>query len=408
LRNDDDGLTQVEAFGGMPVRLLPNLDSLIFIEVTGAHIPHRFHKEDREMTARLSDPLGYSNNDFWGVYGHEPYDVFYSDPDGSFNLNGECVTVEATFIRGLPAGGVLNIAEVYLKFTDGSLKHADFVTSYLALGDNAIPSSAANAADGDEKTFTEMGNTVGQKLRLRVTVGYRFAPEPGGRLDIKPGSCPNPLNVKSKDALPVAILGAEDLDAKEIDTSTILLEGVAPVRWSYEDVATPFSGELCDCWAQGPDGFEDLTLKFSRQDIVRALGPVNDRDTIEVTATWKLLDGTEMEGSDCIVILKKPAAKKNAQLAGTRSSESCEAPGLQISPNPIRDRSSMYLILHSDSHMILTIHDITGATIETVADQELAAGWHTLDWNPQLPSGTYFCRLQTDGYNETRRMTVIR
>lgn len=69
-------------------------------------------------------------------------------------------------------------------------------------------------------------------------------------VDIKPGSCPNPLNLKSKGVLPVAVLGTEEFDVTTIDPLSILLsreeveEGVAPIRSDYEDVATPFEGEL--------------------------------------------------------------------------------------------------------------------------------------------------------------------
>ena len=40
-------------------------------------------------------------------------------------------------------------------------------------------------------------------------------------VDIKPGSCPNPLNIKSKGVLPVAILGTEDFDVKDIKVNSI-------------------------------------------------------------------------------------------------------------------------------------------------------------------------------------------
>ena len=58
-------------------------------------------------------------------------------------------------------------------------------------------------------------------------------------IDIKPQSCPNPLNVKKKGVLPVAILGTADFDVNEVDPATVELEGVAPLRWDWEDVATP-------------------------------------------------------------------------------------------------------------------------------------------------------------------------
>ncbi len=126
-------------------------------------------------------------------------------------------------------------------------------------------------------------------------------------IDIKPGSCPNPLNTKSKGVLPVAILGTDAFDVADIDVASIRLQGVAPIRSSIEDVSTPVSDDLddCDCTTDGPDGFDDLTLKFWTQEIVAALGPVNDGDEIVLTLTGSLLDGTPIEGQDCVLILKK-------------------------------------------------------------------------------------------------------
>jgi hypothetical protein len=127
----------------------------------------------------------------------------------------------------------------------------------------------------------------------------------GIAIDIKPHSCPNPLNVKSKGVLPVAVLGTEDFDVYEIDVASIELEGVRPIRSDYEDVATPFDGELCDCHELGADGFEDLTLKFEKQEIVSAIEPVSDREELVLTLTGELFDGTPIEGQDCVVIIRR-------------------------------------------------------------------------------------------------------
>jgi hypothetical protein len=89
-------------------------------------------------------------------------------------------------------------------------------------------------------------STAWALLTLQRAVPRSEVFDPEVFVDIKPGSCPNPFNVKSKGVLPVAILGAEDFDVTMIDPSEILLsrdgieEGVPPLRWSYEDVATPF------------------------------------------------------------------------------------------------------------------------------------------------------------------------
>ncbi len=126
-------------------------------------------------------------------------------------------------------------------------------------------------------------------------------------IDIKPGSCPNPLNVKSKGVLPIAILGTGDYDVTAIDPTSIRLAGVEPLRSGYEDVATPVSDSNdCNCTTDGADGFLDLTLKFATQRIVEAIGDVNDGDVRVLTLTGVLYDPvpfeTPIEGTDCIVI----------------------------------------------------------------------------------------------------------
>jgi hypothetical protein len=124
-------------------------------------------------------------------------------------------------------------------------------------------------------------------------------------VDIRPGNCPNPLNVKSKGVLPVAILGTEDFDVNGIDAVSVRLAGIEPLRSSYEDVAGPAAdGNECECAEEKEelDGYTDLTLKFGTQKAVEALGEVNDGDVLTVTLTGVLQDGTPIEGMDCILV----------------------------------------------------------------------------------------------------------
>lgn len=123
-------------------------------------------------------------------------------------------------------------------------------------------------------------------------------------IDIKPGSCKNPFNVKAKGVLPVVILGGSWFDISEIDPSSILLEGVEILRSSVEDMTGG------DCSKEQPDGYDDLTLKFDRQAITSAIGSVNDGDVITLTLTGTLFDGTEISGEDIITVLVKGKKKK--------------------------------------------------------------------------------------------------
>ena len=106
--------------------------------------------------------------------------------------------------------------------------------------------------------------------------------------DIKPGSCPNPINPRSKGVLRVAPLGTADFDVHDIDVSSLLLE-------------------------EAPDGCDDLTLEFRTQDIVAAIWPAVAGDEMVMTISGSLRDGTPFASSDGVVVVGSP---KNSSPAG--------------------------------------------------------------------------------------------
>ncbi len=134
-------------------------------------------------------------------------------------------------------------------------------------------------------------------------------------IDIKPGSCKNPVNVKSKGVLSVVILGSEELDVNSIDIASIRLAGARAIRSSFEDIATP-SHDDCKSFLQ-PDGYTDLVLKFETREIVESLGEVLDGEEWILTLDGMLYDGTGIEGEDYITILAK--GKANVEGAGNEN-----------------------------------------------------------------------------------------
>ena len=173
----------------IPVRAIPDLASITFYERTGGDSPNpfTFAVTGPELTTRLSDPLGApANFDISGA-STEFYDVYYSNADGSFNLDGEYLSIEGVFLQGLPAGGGLNLAEIALNFLSSPVEYGNYVASFLALGDNDFPQNVDRAIDGDLLTHTTMGNTIDSDERLRVTLGFLSSsgpppvsvPEPG-------------------------------------------------------------------------------------------------------------------------------------------------------------------------------------------------------------------------------------
>jgi hypothetical protein len=124
-------------------------------------------------------------------------------------------------------------------------------------------------------------------------------------VDIKPGSCPNSLNVGSRGVLPVAIVGTADFDATTVDPVTVALDGVPPLRWSLEDVATPFAGDPFSCHDFEGDGQFDLSFKFNTQEIAGVIGAACSGDEIVLTLTGETFDGVPIEGEDAVVIRLK-------------------------------------------------------------------------------------------------------
>jgi len=156
---------------------------------------------------------------------------------------------------------------------------------------------------------------------IQGTIGVFAIPEPVTLpvlIDVKPGSWPNPLNPKSRGVLPTAVLGSETFDVTTIDPATIVLgmEGdedtVSPLRWNIEDVGTPFEGDPGDGHDLGADGFDDLTLKFKMQDIVTAFDLWDlTGETVALTISGELADGTAFEGTDWLGVLTTGSAKED-------------------------------------------------------------------------------------------------
>jgi hypothetical protein len=130
-------------------------------------------------------------------------------------------------------------------------------------------------------------------------------------IDIKPTSCPNPLNLGGKGVLPVAILGTDKFDVNTvIPEKVILVLPKGPVtaeRYAYEDVATPQPPPPTDCdtcSTAGSDGFMDLTLKFDTEKVIAALGDVKDGQCVKIELLAPTTQGPRW-GVDFVVIIAK-------------------------------------------------------------------------------------------------------
>jgi hypothetical protein len=158
----------------------PGLTAIAFWEFSGPAVPKFVSSVGPKITTQLGALNGVSN-DFVGVP-NEYYDVFYSNANGTFNVNGNYVTVEARY-ESPTGGGGLNIGAVDLVIGSTAVR-ADVLTSWVGLGSNYIAGSEVLSVDPADvtpvpTTFTTMGNTAGVNGRMRVTVTWsKLVPEP--------------------------------------------------------------------------------------------------------------------------------------------------------------------------------------------------------------------------------------
>ena len=216
---------------------------------------------------------------------------------------------------------------VIATFTVDERPVADQPGSFTVSGANSGATGVCDPSDcitdsNGQVSFTYTGEAVGTDSIVACVGGDAAVPllcaevvkvwtEIEVPVDVKPQSCPNPVNVKGRGVLSVAILGTDSLDVNDIDVGTVELEGVSPLRSEVEDVATPFVGTISsprdrnECTEAGLDGNDDLTLKFDTEAIVAALDSVSDGDVLVLTLTGNLLNGRAITGEDVVVIVKK-------------------------------------------------------------------------------------------------------
>jgi hypothetical protein len=234
--------------------------------------------------------------------------------------------------------------------------------------------------------------------------------------DLKPGSCVNPINnnghgKSDKAVVPAAIIGTDDFDVSDIDVSTLMLEGVAPVRSSIEDVTEPFDpGDSCGCVETAPDGIDDLTLKFYRSELLAAAGDIESDSRTPLTLTGKLNDGTEFSAVDCFEV--RPRGKGDGASSTPISQVSGEPDDFTLVgnyPNPFNPSTKIVIGVPTASYVTVEVYNLIGQKITSLHEGALESGYHTFEWDAtDQASGVYLYYLKAGAHSESRKMVLLK
>jgi photosystem II stability/assembly factor-like uncharacterized protein len=78
-------------------------------------------------------------------------------------------------------------------------------------------------------------------------------------------------------------------------------------------------------------------------------------------------------------------------------------------PNPFNPITNLIIQISESEFVSLKVYDILGNEIETLINKEIPAGTHNVEFDGTgLPSGTYFYRLESGNFSETRKMVLLK
>lgn len=78
-------------------------------------------------------------------------------------------------------------------------------------------------------------------------------------------------------------------------------------------------------------------------------------------------------------------------------------------PNPFNPNTTISYRIPSRGHVNLNVFDIRGKEVASLVDEVKKQGNYSLNWDASaLPSGVYFCRIQSGIYAETIKMVLLR
>ena len=78
-------------------------------------------------------------------------------------------------------------------------------------------------------------------------------------------------------------------------------------------------------------------------------------------------------------------------------------------PNPFNPTTKIKFELPKDEFVKITVYDLSGKAVSELVNERLKAGVYETDFNgSNLSSGTYFYRIETNYFVETRKMVLIK
>jgi hypothetical protein len=78
-------------------------------------------------------------------------------------------------------------------------------------------------------------------------------------------------------------------------------------------------------------------------------------------------------------------------------------------PNPFNPVTTFRFAVPKAARVTITLYDVAGRVVRTLADDEYEPGYHTLPLSAdRLASGVYFCRMASEDFSETTKLLLLK
>ncbi len=150
-----------------------------------------------------------------------------------------------------------------------------------------------------------------------------------------------------------------------------------------------------------PLAIEDNRLKIKKVTL-------DDKPFTDFNRDKRTLMLAEGEGGHFSVTFE-PTFTAFVENQGSRSIQTFQLE--QNYPNPFNSSTIILYTVAQSGHVMLTLYDLLGRRVQTLVDEYKTAGSYSIQWNRtnhDLASGTYFYRLECNGYTDIKRMLLLK
>ena len=140
-------------------------------------------------------------------------------------------------------------------------------------------------------------------------------------------------------------------------------------------------------------------------------------DTLELSQNWEILDesgnallfATADKCSDAQILKFSGETETIVLKKTTPFNTPSEFSFYPAHPNPFNPVTTIRFSTKTDSHLSLRIYDITGKLVETLVEEKISTGNHTVRWNAEkFSSGMYFVQFQNSGKVQTQKIILLK